>query len=262
MPRTYLYKLTSDRGGAPCAPPPRSRPAGTPDGGPDLPLLSLSICKPAIRRTAQPGDRLLGITSHALAHTDGYPLGAVIYAAVVESALDAREYYAPRSPFRHRPDCIYQFHQLNGTIEHAGRTPLHADPVYLARDLGQYPFYKNGRTLFSHNFRYFGSAAVPIPSRLTHLHHIAESLGQGHRVFEPTDPAAPELNALFKHLWTLQTRFTPELVTDEAYGHKPRARHLKAPQTQPSPAELRRAPLLQNSSPQRSRRQSDPATDR
>lgn len=221
MPRTYLYKLTSDRGGAPCAPPP-------PPG--EESLLSLSICKPAIRRTAQPGDRLLGLTSHALADTDGYPLGAIIYAAIVESAMDAREYYASSSPFLHRPDCIYQFHQSNGTIHHAGRTPLHADPAYLARDIGQYPFYKNGRTLFSHNFRYFGQEAVSIPSRLVQLHQIADALGQGHRVFESGDPASGELDALFRHLWKRPSRHTPEFVSDEGYGHKPRAR---SPRSQP-----------------------------
>jgi hypothetical protein len=252
MPRTYLYKLTSDRGGAPCAPPPRTGPHG-----PELPLLSLSICKPAIRRTAQPGDRLLGLTSHALAHTDGYPLGAVIYAAIIYHALDAREYYAARSPFRHRPDCIYQFHRRNGTIEHAGRTPLHADPAYLARDLGQYPFYKNGRTLFSRDFRYFGAAAPPIPSRLTQLIHIAESLGQGHRVFEATDPLTPELDSLFRHLWKQKTRFTPGLVTGEAYGHKPR------PQPAPNAAKPGCTPPgLAIRSKHNPRPQSCPARDR
>jgi hypothetical protein len=211
--RTYVYKLTSDRGGAPCAPPPA---AG------QLPLLSLSICKPAIRRTAQPGDRILGISSRALAESDGYPLGAVIYAAVVDGALDAREYYAPRSPFRHRPDCIYRFHRMNGTIAHTGRTPLHAEEAYLARDLGQYPYYRNGRTLLSRDFRYFGAGAVPIPARLPLLSHSAESLGQGHRVFLAGDPAEPEILALFRHLWRLPGTHTPARVTDEAYGHRPK----------------------------------------
>ena len=213
MPRTYLYKLTSDRGGAPCAPPPRPG---------EAPLLTLSICKPAIRRTAQPGDRLLGITSHSLHHGDGYPLNAVIYAAIVSGAHDARDYYAPRSPFRHRPDCIYQFHRLNGTLAHAGRSPLHADPAYLPRDIGQYPYYRNARTLLAGDFRYFGAAAVPIPARLTALLAITDALGQGHRVFADTDPAAPELNALFHHLWKQPSRHTPNQVTDEAYGHTPR----------------------------------------
>lgn len=211
--RTYVYKLKSDRGGAPSAPPP------DPD---ETPLLTLSICKPAIRRTAQPGDRILGITSHSLASSDGYPLNSVIYAAVVEGTVDAREYYAARSPFRHRPDCIYRFHQLQGTIEHSGRTPLHADPAYRSRDIGQYPYYKNGRTLLSREFRYFGAAAFPIPLQFARLTEVAESLGQGHRVFGESDPEQAEICRLMQMLWKQSTRHTPKVVSDEARGHAPR----------------------------------------
>ncbi len=215
MPRTYIYKLTSDRGGAPSAPLPHPG---------DTPLLTLSICKPAIRRTAQVGDRILGVTSHALARGDGYPLDAVIYAAIVEGAVDAREYYGADSAFRERPDCIYRFHQLNGTIEHSGRTPLHADPAYRERDIGQYPYYRNGRTLLSRDFRYFGSAAVILPARLYRLRQIFESLGQGHRVLTEHDPLHAEVNVLMRILWKRRTSHTPTVVTGEAYGHKPRAK--------------------------------------
>ena len=223
-PRTFLYKLTSDRGGAPCAPPP--------DEG-EGPLLTLSICKPAIRRTAQPGDRVIGLTSHALATSDGYPLHSVLYAAVVGDAVDAREYYARRSVFRHRPDCIYRFHQMNGTIEHSGRTPLHADEAYRARDIGQYPFYKNGRALISRDFRYFGAKAVHIPVRHTMLRQVVETLGQGHRVFTEDEPVNREIDALLKQLWGMPTRFTPRVVTSEASGHTPRVSG-----NRPVPAEI------------------------
>src|ERR1700710_872870 len=108
--RTYLYKLTSDRGGAPCAPPPLA--------GAD-PLLSLAICKPAVRRTAQPGDRILGLTSRILEQRDGYPPIGVIYAAVVTDVLDATAYYGPASPFRGRPDCIYRYDPDSGELVHS-----------------------------------------------------------------------------------------------------------------------------------------------
>ena len=215
--RTYIYKLTSDRGGAPCAPDP---------GGEGRALLTLSICKPAIRRTAQPGDRILGLTSHSLASSDGYPLNAVIYAAIVEEGIDARDYYGGERAFQHRPDCIYEFHRLNGTIGHSGRTPLHANPAYLPRDIGTYPYYKNGRTLLSHDFRYFGAEAVPIPAKLTELTQVAESLGQGHRVVH-TEGLNRELDALFRTLWKKPTRYTPSMVADEAYDHAPKAKRKK-----------------------------------
>jgi len=215
MRRTYLYKLTSDRGGAPCALEPR----------PELDaLLTLAICKPAIRRTAQPGDRILGITSHSLAHSDGYPLGSVIYAAIVGRGVEARDYFQAKGEFTHRPDCIYEFHRLNGIAVHNGRSALHAGDEHILKDLGRYPFYKNGRVLVSDDFRYFGSEAVRIPSRLPRLTAAAEALGQGHRVYRETDPEAGELDALFRLLWRRKTRFTPTLVEGDAYDHSPRRR--------------------------------------
>ena len=164
MPKTYVYKLTSDRGGAPCAPPPPANAA---------PLLSLSICKPAIRRTASPRDRILGLSSRALALREGYPLHAVIYAAVVDESVAPRDYYAPRSRFRSRPDCIYEFHRANGTLTHTGRSPLHADEAYRVRDVGLYPYYKNARTVLSEDFRYFGRRAVVIPEALWALRQVS-----------------------------------------------------------------------------------------
>lgn len=210
QPRTYVYKLTSDRGGAPAAP----HVKGQPD------LLTLSICKPAIRRTARPGDRVVGLTSRKLAATEDYPLNSVIYAAVISGAVDAREYYAPRSRFRDRPDCIYTFHRVNGTLAHTGRTALHADPAYWSRDLGSYPYYKNGRTLLSDDFRYFGVQAMSIPPQLCALTQLAEELGQGHRVLH-SSVVELQLDKLFKLLWKRFTRYTPHCVQEESYGHAP-----------------------------------------
>ncbi len=206
MSRTYLYKLTSDRGGAPCALPPAE--------GED-PLLTLAICKPAIRRTAAAGDRILGITSHSLAKSDGYPLCSVIYAAVVGEAVDARDYFTPA--FTHRPDCIYEFHRQNGTAAHTGRTQLHSGPEHILKDLGRYPYYRNGRVLVSNQFRYFGAGAVRIPARLHLLNAAAESLGQGHRVFAASDPEAREADALFHLLWKRPTAYTPAHVDRDSY---------------------------------------------
>ena len=205
-PRTYLYKLTSDRGGAPCVP----APAHDED-----PLLTLAICKPAIRRTAAPGDRLLGITSRSLQESDGYPLCAVIYAAVVREGVEARDYFTPA--WTHRPDCIYEFHRHNGTAAHAGRSRLHAAPEHLLKDLGRYPYYRNGRVLVSQDFRYFGVAAVPIPARLPLLMVAAQTLGQGHRVFRIGAPETREVHALFRLLWKRPTAYTPATVDGDRY---------------------------------------------
>ena len=211
--RTYVYKLTSDRGGAPCAPLPR-------EGA--NPLLTLSICKPAIRRTAQVGDRLLGLTSRALEAREGYPAGAVIYAARVTGAMDLGTYYAAEVGFAQRPDCIYALDTGEGMLRHAGRTRLHAEPAYAARDVGRFPAFRNARTLLCEDFRYFGAEAVVIPARFSLLRQMAEALGQGHRVYDERSPEAAELDGLFRMLWKRETRFTPERVEEEAPGHAPR----------------------------------------
>ncbi|HLI77810.1 MAG TPA: hypothetical protein VKV02_12760 [Acidobacteriaceae bacterium] len=210
--RTYLYKLTSDRGGAPCAPPP------PPGAGP---LLSLAICKPAIRRTAEPGDRILGLTSRVLEQRDGYPPVSIIYAAVVTDVLDATRYYGPRSPHRHRPDCIYGYDEATGELLHTGRTGLHADPRHRRRDLGREGLYENARILLSDQFTYLGQEALVVPESLNRLRELASALGQGHRVIPSGKDASldRELATLFRRLGKLETRFTPQEVHADAYDH-------------------------------------------
>lgn len=208
MGRTYLYKLTSDRGGAPCALAPEEGEEG---------VLSLAICKPAIRRTAVPGDRILGVASRALERSDGYPHAAVIYAAVVGEALDARDYFEAGGGFEVRPDCIYRFHRETGEAVHRGVSRLHAGAEHVAKDLGRYPLYRNGRVLVCREFRYFGAEAVRIPARLGLLTEAAETLGQGHRVFAEGSAESKEVDGLFRALWKRETRYTPRVVDGDAY---------------------------------------------
>lgn len=224
--RTYLYKLTSDRGGAPCAPPPRPGASR---------LLSLAICKPAVRRTARPGDRILGLTSRVLEQRDGYPALSVIYAATVADVLDATKYYAPDSPHRHRPDCIYRYDEETGSLLHTGETGLHADPRHRRRDLGREGVFENGRVLLCHEFTYLGSSAFVLDHRFTRLREMASALGQGHRVVADGKDATldTELKHLFRTLGRQTSRFTPEQVHADSYDHPA-----------PNPADLRRTALL------------------
>lgn len=224
--RTYLYKLTSDRGGAPCAPPPRPGAA---------PLLSLAICKPAVRRTAQPGDRILGLTSRVLEQRDGYPPLSVIYAAEVSEVLDATRYYAPDSPYRSRPDCIYRYDAETGSLFHTGATGLHADPRHRRRDLGREGVFENGRILLCTEFTYLGAGAFVLDRRFLRLREMASALGQGHRVVaEGKDRTLDsELAQLFRHLKRQPGRYTPEQAHADAYDHPA-----------PNPADLRRRTAL------------------
>lgn len=210
--RTYLYKLTSDRGGAPCARPPRAGAA---------PLLSLALCKPAIRRTAQPGDRVIGLTSRILEQRDGYPPLSVIYLGIVTDVVDATTYYAEHSPYRDRPDCIYRYDAEAGTIEHSGRTPLHADPRHRRRDLGREGIFENGRILLCREFTYLGSEALVLDQRFTRLRELASALGQGHRVVHSGKDATldSELNAFVRQISKLGSRCTPSEVHADSYDH-------------------------------------------
>ncbi len=221
--RTYLYKLTSDRGGAPCAPPPSAGAA---------PLLSLAICKPAIRRTAQPGDLILGLTSRVLEQRDSYPPLSVIYAALVGEVLDASAYYAPDSPHRNRPDCIYCYDRESGTLLHRGDTGLHADPRHRRRDLGREGIFENGRILLAHRFTYLGASAFVLDARFPRLRQMASSLGQGHRVVPSGRDRTldAEINALHRTLAAQTSRFTPSEVHADSYDHPA-----------PNPADCRQA---------------------
>ena len=211
--RTYVYKMISDRGGAPCAPQPNVG---------ERHLLSLALCKPAIRRTAQPGDRLLAVTSRALEQKESYPEAAIIYCAIVSGIADAREYYALESPFRKRPDCVYRFQTKTGEFRHTGKTALHATPESERKDLGRFPHYRNGRVLVCEEFRYFGREAVPIPPSMLRLHRVVASLGQGHRVFDGGEDTEidRELHRLFLLLARKETRFTPRNVEADVYERR------------------------------------------
>lgn len=211
--RTYLYKIISDRGGAPCAPPPLP---GEPH------LLTLAICKPAIRRTAQPGDRIVGVASRALERKEGYAPAAVIYAGTVAEAVAARAYYAADSPFRDRPDCVYRWLDGEDSFVHDGRSGLHVHPEHMGKDLGgRFSEYPNGRVLVLRDFRYFGPGARSLPESLPRLHRVVAALGQGHRVFAAGDDPAmdAEFEALFRRLQRLRSTVSPAEVAADSYDH-------------------------------------------
>lgn len=199
--RTYVYKLTVDDGVAPCVPPAEG----------NLPaLLTLAVCKPAIRRTAKPGDRILGITSKAIFDSDNYPLYSIIYFAVVDKVISSQEYFS--GAHKDRPDCIYSFDDSTGQFPRLTTTDIHDSPKDRESDLGKYPLYKNGWVLVCREFRYFGKDAVRIPSSTGWLLDVSQSLRQGHRVCDEEDKMWHELEDLINALRAMTTRFTPKAL--------------------------------------------------
>lgn len=194
-----MYKLIDDYDGAPCI-------SNVPDF--DVPAaLTLAICKPMIRTQAQVGDRILGITSKALAAKYGYPLDSVIYAAVVDQVLDGKDYY--KLEFAHRLDCIYSFSETTGKFARVPTTGIHSCPTDIERDLGVYPMYKRSRVLVCKSFRYFGKNSRRIPDSCPQLLEVSRSLTQGHRVYTGASTEGVELDILYRQLWMSTTRYTP-----------------------------------------------------
>lgn len=151
-PRIFRYVVRLDRGGSP-----------NPSGG----WCTLAACKPVIRRTARPGDWLLGLRRQ---HHD-----ELVYAMQVAEVLALADYWRD-ARFRSRrpgasatPDNLYR-PVAGGRLERVDNT-LH-DATHTARDT-------SGRhALVSRRFWYFGDASPPLPTDLVHLVHA----GQGHAV--------------------------------------------------------------------------------
>jgi hypothetical protein len=156
MPRTYLYKLTADNGGAPCVR----------DG-----LLSLAICKPMIRTTAELEDVVFGFAANSLDRDN-----RLIYIARIEKKVRNGDYYREKR-FANRGDCVYKWHRSRFVWRDGA---LHHGPEDLVHDLGQPPDYKKANVLLSADFRYFGaSGTADYKSRFQLVKEAVEQLGQG-----------------------------------------------------------------------------------
>lgn len=151
MGTLFTYTILVDRGSAP---------------NPFWGICTLAICKPAIRRTAKPGDWIVGFGSR---NVDGIDYsGKVVYAMRVHEVMTFPEYDAfcqkqlkgkipdvtHRDVRRRLGDCQFDFStDSNGKMRLGVHTLKNRK-----RDLG-------GRNvLLSDQFFYFGKKAVPIPS--------------------------------------------------------------------------------------------------
>jgi hypothetical protein len=160
MPKIYFYKLTSDNGGAPCVE----------DG-----LLSLAICKPMIRSTAEHGNLIFGFAANSL-HRDNRLL---YIARVTEKMRDGKYYQVKR--FTRRGDCIYEWRADRLAWR---RDALHHGPDDLVKDLGVFPSYDRANVLLSDDFRYFGAnGSAEYKSRYPLIKNAIARLTQGHRVY-------------------------------------------------------------------------------
>ncbi len=178
MARIYFYKLTADNGGAPCVQ----------DG-----LLSLAICKPKIRMTAQPNDLIFGFAAKSL-----YSDNRLIYIARISKRVCYGEYYKD-TKFTRRPDCIYQWR--NDHFERRKNASYHEKEGDLTHDLGTHPEYRRATVLLSDDFRYFGgSGTSEYKSGYPLLRDAVEHLGIGERV-KHLERLSAELRKLQQQVW-------------------------------------------------------------
>ena len=131
----YVYKLTCDKGGAPCIH----------EG-----LLSLSICKPGIRVSANVGDWIIGFGGKSVEELRD----KLIYVAKVTAVERDGNYYKSHR-YVDRPDCVYE--PLNQGYQYRKGKQYHC-PGEFDHDLGRCPKFERATCLLSDQFAYFGGA--------------------------------------------------------------------------------------------------------
>jgi hypothetical protein len=178
--RIYYYKLTADNGGAPCV---------------DSKLLTLAICKPRIRSTADVGDIIFGFGGRA---TLGERL---IYIAEITGKLRHGDYYRARE-YAGRKDRIYEWR--DDRLEWRSCSSYHEGGHQA--DIGTFPQYADANVLLSTNFRYFGAIDdESYRDQYSEINAAIHALGKGHRV-NHTRVLYVELMSLKADVWNRYPR--------------------------------------------------------
>lgn len=155
-------------------------------------LLSLAICKPMIRSTAECDDLIFGFTANSLDVKNRF-----IYIARVTDKNRNGAYYKDKD-FTHRADCIYESHADRFCWREGA---LHHGPGDLEHDLGTCPNYAKANVLLSKDFRYFGvKGTADYRSAYPEINKAVENLGRGHRVNHPMELQC-EFLALKRSYW-------------------------------------------------------------
>jgi Nucleotide modification associated domain 2 len=163
----YVYKLTTDNGGAPCV---------------FKGELSLAICKPTIRKTIDEKDWIIGFGGRS---TIGERL---IFIAEVEANLKNGKYYKDEQYFE-RPDCIYHWNEKKEEYFWEKGKKYHRYGELIEHDLGsKVNNYDRANVLISDNFNYFGkNGTEEYKSIFPSVKELVENLSQGHRLNHPIE---------------------------------------------------------------------------
>jgi len=176
--RRFVYKCTVDDGGAPCS-----------DDG----LLTLTICKPNIRRTAKEGDLIFAFGSN-----NESPANRLVYIAEVSRLVPGGKYFED-DEFKPRQDCIYE--RVDGRLQQRSNAKFHDDEKARISELGAEPSYPNAIAIVAKDFRYFGKRGMADwKADAPKLCELLDRLQQNHRV-NFTPDLLSELVAFKNRIW-------------------------------------------------------------
>jgi hypothetical protein len=173
-PDIYIYKIVVDNGGAPCV---RNN------------LLSLAICKPKIRKTAEMGSVIFGFGGKEYEER-------LIYIARVTGKLEGDAYYRRRR-YARRPDCIYRVENGRPVLKRSGKYHFNSD--HRKKDVGFH--FERAFVLLSDDFRYLGQKGTEdYKKRYAKIKRLIEDLTRGHRRHHSAK-LHKELLALKAEIW-------------------------------------------------------------
>ncbi len=187
-PDIYVYKMVADNGGAPCI-------SGN--------LLSLAICKPKIRRTAEKDSLVFGFGGKGYGER-------LIHIAQVTAKLEGDAYYRQRE-YARRLDCIYRVENHRPVRKVSAK--YHFDSDQRKKDVGFH--FENAFVLLSDDFRYLGQKGTDdYKKRYPKLRKLVENLKRGHRRYHSSG-LREELLALKDEIWRKYRRMKVGTPTDK-----------------------------------------------
>jgi hypothetical protein len=194
-PDIFIYKMVADSGGAPCV---------------FRNLLSLAICKPKIRKSANKGALIFGFGGKDYEER-------LIYIARVTDKLEGRDYYQRRK-YARRPDCIYRADGNSAVRKASARYHVTSDER--KKDVG--PHFENASVLLSKDFRYLGKRGTSDykhQRKYEKLRMLIAGLKRGHRRYHST-PLRKELLRLKAEIWRKYRRMRVGMPSDDHYRRR------------------------------------------
>jgi hypothetical protein len=191
-PDIFIYKMVTDNGGAPCV---------------FRNLLSLAICKPKIRKSAEKGSLIFGFGGKRYDEK-------LIYVACVTDKLEGPAYYQ-RKGYAQRPDCIYRVSEDRAERKHSARYHFNSDER--VKDVGLH--FEKAFVLISDDFRYFGKKGSSDYKKTKYIGPLIAGLRRGHRRCHSSE-LRRELLALKDEIWKKYRHMRVGPPSDDDYGRR------------------------------------------